>query len=62
MKIVSLDNHRDPHPDRAKRLAGLRVPMHQDRVEEMHAMMRRCHQSRIVRAQFALEARRASRS
>jgi hypothetical protein len=35
MKIVSLDNHRDPHPDRAKRLAGLRVPMHQDRVEEI---------------------------
>jgi hypothetical protein len=57
MKIVSLDGRRSLHPDRAKRL---RIAARQ--VEEMHTIMRGCHQSPIAPAQFVLEARRASRS
>jgi len=62
MKIVSLDNRRSPHPDRAKRLkeAHLRIRAHQ--IDQMRSMMRRCHRSPIARAQFVLEDRRASRS
>lgn len=62
MTVVRLDDRRAPHPNRAKREKDARLRGASHPIEEMHVLMRHCHESPTARAQFVEEARRASGS
>jgi hypothetical protein len=50
-RIVRLDDHRPPHPRRARRLKAIKGPIPAD-LPAVQAQLRRCHRDPALRAQI----------